>query len=155
MKMSRLFTKNLTLAILFISFNTNAQFACINQTACAKAESLKNPTCTLVSFTAKCVDNKVYLNWVVNGMKEDCVYFIQRSENDKDYVTIGTRNGTGVEPDIDILNCFTDENPLSKKAYYRIATINNLGELHYTPCKIVDVQNNIGVKNNVMFVSTD
>lgn len=155
MKTFKTILRNTAFIALLFSFNLlNAQMADSKGLVFAEIDSTCKVTCTLVSFTAKQVEGKVYLNWVVNGLKEDCIYFIQRSRNDLDFETIGTKNGVGIEPDIDILTCYTDAKPLSGKTYYRIATIDNLGKLKNSPSQIVNVEESFGV-NNQMFVENN
>lgn len=79
--------KNLSLITLLFSFNiSNAQIAYPSNYSSVQAKSSNKITSSIVSFTVKYIDNKVCLNWVVRGLKEDCIYFIQRLENDLDFV---------------------------------------------------------------------
>lgn len=87
MKKLKTILKNLSLITLLFSFNiSNAQIAYPNNYSSVQAKSSNKFTSSIVSFMVKYVDNKVYLNWVVRGMKEDYIYFIQRLENDLDFV---------------------------------------------------------------------
>ena len=127
MKINKLILQ-LTVSFAFLLiFNINNAFSqySLNENSLIKVETKSKPISTLVSFTAQLCNKTVYLNWVVNGQKEDCIYIIQRSANDIDFKTIGYINGIGVPINIDILSCFKDTKPLSSKAYYRIATVNN------------------------------
>lgn len=143
--------KNTMLIVIIFSFSiVNAQKSDNNSST--QTESVLKPTCIYVSFATKHIDNKVYLNWEAKNLKEDCIYFIQRSDNNVDFQAIGTINGVIVEPDIIIQYCYTDTRPIGTKSYYRIVTIKNLGEDYKYLSQIVDEQNNI-YTNKIMYVS--
>ena len=139
--------RNSALLVLIISFNlVNAQMANTRNFASEEIETKIKPISTLVSFTAQLYNKTVYLKWLVNGQKEDCTYIIQRSANDIDFKTIGYVKGTGAPINVNLLSCFKDTKPLSSKAYYRIATITNLGELLHTQSQIVENTNSIDMQ---------
>jgi hypothetical protein len=149
---NQIFKNTMFIAIIFSFSIANAQMSDNNSSA--QTESFLIPTCIDVSFTTKRIDNKVYLNWEANSLKEDCIYFIQRSDNNVDFQAIGTLNGVIVEPNIIVQYCYTDTRPIGTESYYRILTIKNLGEDYKYLSQIVDEQNNIWT-DNIMYVSNN
>lgn len=73
----------------------------------------------LTSFTGKKANNGVELKWQTASELNNNYFEVLRSENGKDFTSIGTIKGNGTSQDIRNYN-FTDVNPVSGANYYQL-----------------------------------
>lgn len=74
---------------------------------------------TLVSFTAESSECDIKLNWSVAVEEAFDYYEVQKSEDGKNFTTIGTLEGVGNNSSYE----FIDEDVSSKEAYYRLKMV--------------------------------
>lgn len=74
---------------------------------------------TLISFTGKLHNNQVRLNWVTASEKDNSHFNILRSANGKEFVNIGTVQGSG-DSSTGNTYSFIDTNPLQGVNYYKL-----------------------------------
>jgi alpha-tubulin suppressor-like RCC1 family protein len=93
----------------------------IGSNSCGRTPVQAVENCSLpvnfLSFTAKMIEDKVYLNWSAYEVSNEH-FLIQRSSDGITFETIGRLNSLG-DMSISDYN-FIDENPLSGISYYRI-----------------------------------
>lgn len=82
-------------------------------------------------------EGKVYLKWIVNGEKENCFFYIQRSNDGINYETIALKQAVGNSAKLDLLYCYTDEKTPEKTTYYRIARCFNCGLKLYSELAMI------------------
>ncbi|MFH1320772.1 MAG: hypothetical protein ABII90_08990 [Bacteroidota bacterium] len=87
------------------------------------SDKLNNAMPYLVDHSAKYLEGNVYLKWRVKGQTDDCMYLIQRSDNGRDFNTVGYKAGIGSLPQLLILYCYIDKTPLQGTSYYRLMRI--------------------------------
>ncbi|MFH2096018.1 MAG: hypothetical protein ABIJ16_09965, partial [Bacteroidota bacterium] len=112
------------IAIFFTCFSNicSAQFSNTTKSIlCAEPGKVK----ILTDFKAKLCEGTVYLNWLMPMEQEDCVFLIQKSYNNIEFETIGTKRGVGGDVKIDLLYCFSEKAELVPGSYifYRICKI--------------------------------
>ena len=83
---------------------------------------------TLIDFSAKFVEGKTYLKWIVETETEDGLFMVERSANNKDFDIIGLKRGIGVPISQPILYCATDKDPLPGISYYRLIKAYKVGK---------------------------
>jgi len=102
----------------------------------------------LIDFNIIPNAGNVYLKWTAKGQTADCIYLVLRSTNDKDFKTVGYKNGAASDPNVTLLYCFTDKNPPKGVCYYRIKQIN--WDLSVVEFQIKKIENpTSGNENNV------
>jgi hypothetical protein len=74
---------------------------------------------SLTSFTGKKANNGVELKWQTASELNNNYFEVLRSENGKDFTSIGTIKGNGTSQEIRNYN-FTDVNPVSGANYYQL-----------------------------------
>lgn len=82
-------------------------------------------------------EGKVYLKWIVNGEKDDCIFFVQKSTDGRNYNTIGYKKAIGTDINIDLLYCYTDESSVNSTVYYRIGRCYDYGRTLYSDYAVV------------------
>ncbi|HET8828590.1 MAG TPA: T9SS type A sorting domain-containing protein, partial [Pelobium sp.] len=93
----------------------------------------------LLSFTAKAdaFGKSVNLNWRTTNEVNTKDFSIERRTDNTDFVSIGTRNSQNTEG---VHNyAFTDNDPVSGNAYYRLKQIDNDGKFTYSDIVSVNV----------------
>jgi len=68
----------------------------------------------------KYLEGKAYAMWVVIEPDENSYYALERSADNINYETIHLKKGFKSPHNIELLNSFIDENPLSGTSYYRM-----------------------------------
>ncbi|WP_165822235.1 T9SS type A sorting domain-containing protein [Hymenobacter edaphi] len=86
----------------------------------------------LVSFTAKLRNGRAYLNWVTAQEKNNRGFEVQRSQNGRDFQTIGFVNGRGNTTTQSEYN-HEDAQPLTGVSYYRLRQLDTDGTPHILP----------------------
>ncbi len=104
---------------------------------------------TLVEFSAKPSKGKTQMKWVTTNEVNSSHYDVQRSNNGKDFETVGTvASNNSVEQNI---YNFTDIVSTSSVLYYRLAMVDKDGSLAYS--KIISVSINAGRSFDVQNIS--
>lgn len=68
---------------------------------------------------------KVFINWTARNEPADCIYVVERSSNDKEYTSVGVKEGIGAE--IELFYSWVDQAPPAGYVYYRIKKISREG----------------------------
>lgn len=84
---------------------------------------LKQTESKFIWFTARYVEGTTYLNWTVQGEKDNGLFFIERSADSTHFETIGYRDCVGVPIEQPILYSWQDTLPVSDNAWYRVMKI--------------------------------
>ncbi|MFD1630470.1 right-handed parallel beta-helix repeat-containing protein [Pseudopedobacter beijingensis] len=82
---------------------------------------------TLISFTGKLHNNQVRLNWVTASEKDNSHFNILRSANGKEFVNIGTVQGSG-DSSTGNTYSFIDTNPQQGVNYYKLEQVDFDGQ---------------------------
>lgn len=85
---------------------------------------VNNENKTITSFTTTSYGEKIYLKWLVQKQKKDCLFFVERSDDGKNYEILDLKEGYGTSIDVPLLYCYIDEKPIHKTSYYKISTFN-------------------------------
>ena len=70
---------------------------------------------------------KVYLNWIAKGNSPDCIYVIERSDDQMEFEPVGLKEGVGSS--LELLYSWVDNKPTTSATQYRIKQIDNEGAL--------------------------
>ena len=130
--------KNGTKKILILSIATcismilngseaNAQFASENYLSTNSEILIDN---NIVEFKTILRGQLVFINWTSANEKDNCIYVIERSQNNEDFESIGIKHGTAGEFEL-FYSCL-DEEPLQGDSHYRIKKIVESGEKYYS-----------------------
>ncbi|MBK7307524.1 MAG: T9SS type A sorting domain-containing protein [Chitinophagaceae bacterium] len=84
-----------------------------------------------ILFNVKCIDDKVMLHWKTAFEQNSSYYEIQRSADGVSWMVIGSVPAAGYSS-VEKSYTFTDINPLSSRAFYRIAEFDISGSIQYT-----------------------
>ncbi|WP_200507439.1 T9SS type A sorting domain-containing protein [Adhaeribacter terrigena] len=93
----------------------------------------------LLSFTAKAKENATALTWETASEKNSSHFEIERSHDARNFETIGTEKAIGNSQTLKRY-AFTDQNPMSGVAYYRLKQVDLDGTIVYS--KIEQVNRN-------------
>lgn len=74
----------------------------------------------ITSFKCKYIEGKVYINWTVIEPSDECVYRLEKSEDNKKFTTIYALSGHKSPMNLELLNSYSYEEPLSGNIYYRV-----------------------------------
>ncbi len=74
----------------------------------------------LISFKCKNLEGKVYIMWTVIESSNECVYVLERSNDNKKYYRIYSEKGAKSPTNLALVNSFIDEKPLDGTSYYRV-----------------------------------
>jgi hypothetical protein len=74
----------------------------------------------LSQLSAKVAENTNVLQWITASEKNNAAFAVQRSQNGRDFTTIGTVKGNGTTNNTHNYH-FADETPLAGLSYYRLA----------------------------------
>lgn len=77
----------------------------------------------LNSFTVRCVEGKAYVMWVVVEPNANSYYILERSTDKANYEVVFAKKGTISPYNIELMYCFTDEQPLCGVSYYRLKRV--------------------------------
>lgn len=81
----------------------------------------------LVKQSAVFNAGKVYLNWIAKSNSPDCIYVIERSDNQMEFEPVGLKEGIGSS--LELLYSWVDNKPATSATQYRIKQIDNEGAL--------------------------
>ncbi len=97
----------------------------INNTVYSQSENMqvKEEIVTPVKHWVKNVEDKNYILWTVVEKYENCVYLIERSENQTEWEMIGYKDAFKSPNNIALAYYFTDEDPTEKANYYRLKRV--------------------------------
>jgi hypothetical protein len=84
----------------------------------------------LLSFDAKCDNNKVNLKWTTTSEINNDYFTIERSPDALSFEPIGFINGKGNSSSLNVYN-WVDANPLKGAAYYRLKQTDFNGAIEY------------------------
>lgn len=102
-----------------------------------------------LSFTGTPQGKTVLLNWVTASENNNDHYEIERSANGGQYTTIG-EVAAAANPAIRNEYQFTDINPLSGLAYYRLKQVDKDGRIRYSTVIAVNYTGNSGFELRIM-----
>ncbi len=85
---------------------------------------------TIQNYTTVYNSGKVFLNWTAKNEPADCIYIIERSQNGKDFSSVGIKEGIGTE--IELFYSWMDDTPPDGFAYYRVKKITRDGTQFYS-----------------------
>ncbi len=81
----------------------------------------------LVKQSAVFNAGKVYINWIAKSNAPDCIYVIERSDNQMEFEPVGLKEGIGSS--LELLYSWVDNKPATSATQYRIKQIDNEGAL--------------------------
>lgn len=90
---------------------------------------------TISNYTTIYNSGKVFLNWTARNEPADCIYIIERSQDGRDYASIGVKEGIGTE--IELFYSWMDEAPPEGFAYYRVKKITRDGMQFYSAANAI------------------
>jgi hypothetical protein len=115
----------LLFVLVFAAVNTFAQAP-----TAARAIMTSEPQAKkleLVKQSAVVNGNKVYLNWIAKANAPDCIYVVERSDDQMEFEPVGLKEGIG--SGIELLYSWVDNKPATTATQYRIKQIDNEGAL--------------------------
>ena len=80
---------------------------------------------SIMNYSTVYNSGKVFINWTAKDEPADCIYVVERSSNDKEYTSVGVKEGIG--SDIELFYSWVDQTPPSGYVYYRIKKITKDG----------------------------
>ena len=107
------------MSVLF-SLNAFSQTAQNNQ---LRVVVLNENSGTVLNFSAKYNTGKVYIQWIAQNETKDGFYVIERSNNNKDFKTIGVKEGIGTSLSVALSYGWIDQKALQGAFYYRLKQI--------------------------------
>jgi hypothetical protein len=97
----------------------------------AQVTEEESPVMSLTSLTGKLVDGIVYLKWTMRGEQTASLFVVERSADGEDYTSLGSKEGYQVpNPEMELLYCFSDEQPVAGTSFYRIRQFRPDGEVY-------------------------
>ena len=97
----------------------------------------KERPCKLDNFHAREAGGKVYLQWFIKEVDETGFFIISRSDNERDFEMIGSKDDYPTETCTNLMYCFIDENPLGGVSYYQIMKVYKDGSYYYSDMESV------------------
>lgn len=98
---------------------------------------------TLVNFNAQYRISKVYVNWLVQNEIKDGYYIIERSHDNKNFQTVGIKEGIGTRLPAKLLYSWIDAQPLKQASYYRLKQVGIDGSIiSISSSTLISVPNN-------------
>jgi len=79
----------------------------------------------IMNYSTVYNSGKVFINWTAKDEPADCIYVVERSSNDKEYTSVGVKEGIG--SDIELFYSWVDQAPPAGYVYYRIKKITKDG----------------------------
>lgn len=80
---------------------------------------------SVMNYSTVYNSGKVFINWTAKNELTDCIYVVERSANDKEYTSVGVKEGIGSE--IELFYSWVDQAPPAGYVYYRIKKITKEG----------------------------
>ena len=80
---------------------------------------------SIMNYSTVYNSGKVFINWTAKNEPTDCIYVVERSPNDKEYTSVGVKEGIGSE--IELFYSWVDQAPPAGYVYYRIKKITKEG----------------------------
>lgn len=93
----------------------------------------------LINFKAVMLENDVQLIWSTASEKDNHGFDIERSADNRQWVSLGFVRGNGTTAQKSEYN-FTDNSPLTGINYYRLKQIDTDGSFQYTPLVVADMR---------------
>lgn len=90
---------------------------------------------TISNYSTIYNSGKVFLNWTARNEPADCIYIIERSQDGREYASIGVKEGIGTE--IELFYSWMDEAPPEGFAYYRVKKITRDGMQFYSAANAI------------------
>lgn len=78
---------------------------------------------TLIGFKAVFFEGKTYVNWKVQNEKQDDLFVVFRSTDNKHFEIIDIKQGIGTDIDAPIFYSFIDQDPPLGIAFYKILKV--------------------------------
>ncbi len=119
--------------VAFLLFGLAATNSWAQQNINASKMLLANndlPTGTIQNYTTVYNSGKVFLNWTAKNEPADCIYIVERSQDGKDFNSVGIKEGIGTE--IELFYSWMDDTPPDGFAYYRVKKITRDGTQFYS-----------------------
>ncbi|MBI4647218.1 MAG: hypothetical protein HY738_11690 [Bacteroidia bacterium] len=85
----------------------------------------------LLNFNGACYDKKIVLNWSTASETNNDYFFVERSEDELEFSSIGIISGAGNSNNI-LTYHFVDESPFSGISYYRLKQTDYDGAYSYS-----------------------
>ncbi|MDX5394976.1 MAG: T9SS type A sorting domain-containing protein, partial [Hymenobacteraceae bacterium] len=86
---------------------------------------------SLIAFTAKVAGTVVNLNWSTASEINNKHFVVERSQNGKEFVAVGTVKGNGTTNQAHVYS-FTDQEPLKGQSYYRLKQVDTDDKFEYS-----------------------
>ncbi|MBB6612090.1 T9SS type A sorting domain-containing protein [Pontibacter sp. Tf4] len=93
----------------------------------------------LVSFSARQINQQVQLNWATASEKDNSHFIVERSITGKEFAAVATIEGKGTSA-LPSNYRFTDEQPVSGTAFYRLKQVDYDGTYSYSKVVAVHVK---------------
>jgi hypothetical protein len=119
-----------------------AQVPLANESILAANAKSISPLHSIKDFSARTVDNIVYVNLVMKGETENTVLLLEKSTDGEEFNAIAQKDGYPA-PDgtTDILYCFTDSHPAYGRSFYRVKQFRKDGILYSHVATIINNKN--------------
>ena len=102
---------------------------------------------TIQNYTTVYNSGKVFLNWTAKDEPSDCIYIIERSQDGKDFTSVGIKEGIGTE--IELFYSWMDDTPPEGFAYYRVKKITRDGTQFYSAANpVINMGSSYNPKTN-------
>ncbi|MBL7891200.1 MAG: hypothetical protein JNL63_01115 [Bacteroidia bacterium] len=75
----------------------------------------------------KVCEGKYYFQLLIIERTKDCLYLLERSQDNKHFELLFSKQGSVSPMNEPLLHCFVDENPLSGVSYYRLRRFDKNG----------------------------
>ena len=102
---------------------------------------------TIMNYSTVYNSGKVFINWTAKDEPADCIYVVERSSNDKEYTSVGVKEGIGSE--IELFYSWVDQAPPAGYVYYRIKKITKDGTQSFSASNaIINQGSSFNTKSN-------
>lgn len=81
----------------------------------------------LISFEMKVCEGEYYFQLLIIEHTKDCLYLLERSQDNKHFELLLSKQGSVSPMNQPLLHCFVDESPLSGVSYYRLRRFDKNG----------------------------
>jgi hypothetical protein len=106
---------------VFSSIQLNAQAPFADESLIAVKGNDIPPLKSIKDFSARVMENTVYLNLIMKGETGNSVFLLEKSTNGTEFIVIAQKEGYTASSGItELLYSFVDPNPGSGKFYYRV-----------------------------------
>lgn len=104
------------------------------QQYCMIVQSVDNPeNKTISSFSMLEYSGKIYLKWIVQCQRQNCIFLIERSIDGRNFELLTIKDGYGISVDVPIMYSFVDSLPIQMTTYYKIYVIDRVGNNKIEP----------------------